>query len=58
MFWNNDYVSKYIKDTQSDLDTFLRNYLSIDYTGNYIEVIEHWTDDELIILFNGREAYS
>lgn len=58
LFWNKDYISRYVKDNQTDLDTFLRNYLSIDYKWNYIEVIEHWTDDNLIILFNGREAYS
>ena len=40
------------------MDTFTRNYLSIDYQGNYIEVIEFWTNEELIILFNGREAYA
>lgn len=57
LFWNKDIVSRYIKDNQSDLDTFMRNYLSINYVGNYIEVIEYWTDDKLIILFNGREAY-
>jgi hypothetical protein len=40
------------------MDTFTRNYLTVSYDSNYIEIIEYWTNDELIILFNGREAYA
>ncbi len=58
LFWNKDYITRYIVDNNMDMDTFTRNYLSIDYQGNYIEVIEFWTNDELIILFNWREAYA
>lgn len=58
LFWNTDYITKYIKDNSMDMDTFTRNYLSIDYQWNYLEIIEFWTNEELIILFNGREAYA
>ena len=58
LFWNRDYVTRYIRDNTTDLDNFTRNYLSIDYKGNYIEVIEFWENETLIVLFNGREAYS
>lgn len=58
LFWNKDYITRYILDNNMDMDTFTRNYLSIDYQGNYIEVIEFRTNDELVILFNGREAYA
>lgn len=58
LFWNRDYVTRYIKDNTTDLDNFTRNYLSIDYKGNYIEVIEFRENEELIVLFNGREAYA
>jgi len=58
LFWNRDYITKYILDNNMDMDTFTRNYLSIDYQGNYIEVIEFRTNEELIILFNGRQAYA
>ena len=58
LFWNKDYITRYILDNNMDMDTFTRNYLSIDYQGNYLEIIEFWTNEELIILFNGREAYA
>lgn len=58
LFWNRDYITRYVLDNNMDMDTFTRNYLSIDYQGNYLEVIEFRTNEELIILFNGREAYA
>ena len=58
LFWNRDYIQKYIRENNTDLDTFTRNYLSVWYEWNYIEVIEFRRNEELIILFNGREAYA
>lgn len=58
LFWNKDYVTKYIKENQSDLDNFTKNYLSIDYKWNYVEIIEYRTNENLIILMNWREAYA
>lgn len=58
LFWNRDYVTRYVRDNTTDLDNFTRNYLSIDYKGNYIEVIEFRENEQLIVLFNGREAYA
>lgn len=58
LFWNRDYVTRYIRDNTTDLDNFTRNYLSIDYKWNYIEVIEFRENEQLIVLFNWREAYA
>lgn len=58
LFRSKDYITKYINENNTDMDTFTRNYLTVSYDSNYIEIIEYWTNDELIILFNGREAYA
>ena len=41
-----------------EFNMFFKNYLTIDYSGGYIEVIEYWEDDVFKLIVNGHVIYS
>jgi hypothetical protein len=57
LFRSMDTVSNIITNNNTDLNLFIKNYITVDYKNQFFEVIEHWTDTELIILINGRIYY-
>lgn len=57
LFRSMDNVQNIITNNNTDLNLFIKNYITVDYNNQFFEVIEHWTDKELIILINGRIYY-
>lgn len=57
IFWNRESIYRIIKDNNMDMDVFVKNYLTIDYVWDFVEVIDYWTNDDYVVLFNGRAVY-
>jgi hypothetical protein len=58
IFWSEDVIDWIVTaDWVWDFEIWKKNYLSVDYKTQYIEVIEYWEADRMCILFNGSRLF-
>jgi len=55
IFWSKDTINGLIDSNwTNEFDIWKKNYLTVDYKDQYVEVIEYWEDNRLCILLNGH----
>ena len=52
MFWSTETIETVLQENDDDFDLWTKNYLSVNYEDQFIEVIEYWTEESLTIMFN------
>lgn len=58
-FWGQETIDQYIERSQLDeFNMFFKNYLTVDYSGGYLELVEYWEDDVFKLIVNGHVIYS
>ena len=58
IFWSEETIWSFMNtQTVNDFDIWRKNYLSINYEDQYVEVIEYWESDRWVVLLNGHAIH-
>lgn len=57
-FWNEESFREELRTSSDAFDVYYKNFLTLDYSGGFSEVLEYWEDDKFILIVDGHEIYS
>ena len=53
-FWNEESFREELKTSSDAFDVYYKNFLTLDYSGGFSEVLEYWEDDKFILIVDGH----